>query len=345
VTRTETGALDEIGVALVGASTIAAEFMLAALRGTEGVRVTGVLSSDPVRARAFAERFGLARTYASLGEALADPDVAGVYISTAHRFHATQGACAIEAGKHVLCEKPIALSSRVAVGVMEAAERAGVVFATNHHFRNAAGVETARSMVQEGVVGEPLAARLLQVIEQSEELRDRRLDPADPGAGIIWDMTVHSADAAAYVLGDDVVRVAAQAYRRDGSDGPEDAVMGTFETRRGIPVAFFDSFNSAHAGSSLEVHGTSASLFVTDPLDELKRPRACLRTGGEIAPVDCGEPVDVYRRGVERFRDAIRGQGTPAASARAGAHSVAVAEAVREAARSGRATSVAATAS
>lgn len=122
---------------LVGASTIAAEHMIDAVHAHEGHIIKTVLSSEPVRARDYAARHGIPVSTDDLNTMLADPEIDAVYISTTNEKHFSQAIAAITAGKHVLCEKPLAMSVAEAVEMVRAADANGVVFATNHHLRNA----------------------------------------------------------------------------------------------------------------------------------------------------------------------------------------------------------------
>src|SRR5882724_3490549 len=95
---------------LIGASTIAREWMIGAIRAQAGNEVVAVMSSDPARAKQYAEANGLAAAYDSVDALLADPQVDAVYISTTNELHKAQTLAAAAAGKHVLCEKPLALN-------------------------------------------------------------------------------------------------------------------------------------------------------------------------------------------------------------------------------------------
>ena len=118
---------------LIGASTIASEWMIDAIRAT-GHEVAGVLSSSAERGADYAARHGIAESFTDL-DALLGSDVGAVYISTTNERHRDEALAAIAAGKHVLCEKPLAMTVADARKMTAAAEDAGVVFGTNHHLR------------------------------------------------------------------------------------------------------------------------------------------------------------------------------------------------------------------
>ena len=91
-------------------------------------------------------------------------DIDAVYISTTNEKHFPQAMAAIAAGKHVLCEKPLAMSVADAVTMVRAADKAGLVFATNHHLRNAGSHIAIRDLIASGRIGEILSARVMHAV-------------------------------------------------------------------------------------------------------------------------------------------------------------------------------------
>ncbi|TIX08053.1 MAG: Gfo/Idh/MocA family oxidoreductase, partial [Mesorhizobium sp.] len=111
---------------LIGASTIAKQFMINAIRAQREGEVVAVMSSSPERANAYAGENGIPRGVSTLADLLG-AGVDAVYISTTNELHLEQALATIEAGKHVLCEKPLALTSADARTMVAAANAAGVV--------------------------------------------------------------------------------------------------------------------------------------------------------------------------------------------------------------------------
>jgi 1,5-anhydro-D-fructose reductase (1,5-anhydro-D-mannitol-forming) len=333
-----------IGIGLIGASTILTEFVHDALLGAGGFRLCGLLSSSPERGEQMQRRYGLPRLYDSLPQLLADPEVQAVYISTNHDLHHPQALACLKEGKHVLCEKPIALSTAQASELVRAAEDSGRVFATNHHFRSACWNQTGRRLIEEGLIGRPMIVRTQQVLKLKDPLRARRMRPPEgAAAGVIWDLTVHTADIVAFMLDEAIEAISAQTLSFGPQDGgAEHTAMGVMRTAGGVLASYLDSFESDHAGSAIEVHGDEATLQIDEALIEVGSPLVRLRTGTETHLVSFGAPNNLYEGALSAFRDAIRGEGEPAASVLDGARSVAVAEAARRAAASGATERVAA---
>jgi 1,5-anhydro-D-fructose reductase (1,5-anhydro-D-mannitol-forming) len=325
-----------IGWAIVGASWIAERWMIGAIEAADGSHVTGVYSSSPERGNAYAERNGLARAYASLDDLLGDPDVGVVYIGTTNERHRDETIAAAAARKHVLCEKPLALSVADAVAMRDACRDAGVVMGTNHHLRCAGTHRRMRELIKEGAVGEVLSARVHHTRYLPEVLQTWRL--SDPGGGgIILDITVHDTDTVRFILDDEIERVSAMTMQQGlGSGDVEDGVVGAMRLRSGAHVVFHEAFTHPHSGTAFEVHGREAVLIGREIMNADPSGDLILRRDG--LPDETVEVLDrsnLYERAVRSFNAATRGEGQPAATAEDGIASLAVALAVREAARSG----------
>lgn len=318
---------------LIGASTIAHEFMVPAIEAVGNQEVVAVCSASSERAATFAREHGIERGSDDLASFLASPEIDAVYISTTNDLHAAQTVAAAQAGKHVLCEKPLALDLQATRRMIEACADAGVVLAVNHHFRNGAWNRAARDALRRGAIGRPLAARVSQAFLLPEHLRGWRLRQPALGAGAIFDLTVHTADTLRFLLDADVEEVAAaSACQVFGEAGVEDVVMGVMRLSDGVLASFYDAFNAPHAGSSLEVHGTEGSIVIDQALDERLTGVATLRDshGEELLATEPAEDLYVY--GLRRFAAAVAGEGQPAAGGEDGLQSLAIALAVRDAA-------------
>jgi 1,5-anhydro-D-fructose reductase (1,5-anhydro-D-mannitol-forming) len=321
---------------VIGASTIGREWMVPAINAQPDSMVAAVASSNPVRGKRYAEDLGIPQAYSSVADLLADPAINVVYISTTNEWHELQALAAVAAGKHVLCEKPLALSLESARRMVATAAAAGVVMGTNHHLRNAATHRKMRDVIQSGAIGQPLAARVFHAVQLPPHLRSWRIERPEAGGGVILDMTVHDADTLRFALGDEVAEVTAMtASQGMGQGGLEDAVMGVMRFRDGVLAQFHDAFTAPHAFTGFEVHGTEGSLYGRDVMTQRPIGTVTIRRGSseEGIPV---KHANLYERSVRCFNAAIRGEGEPAASGVDGVRSLAVALAVRESAETGR---------
>jgi 1,5-anhydro-D-fructose reductase (1,5-anhydro-D-mannitol-forming) len=322
---------------LIGASTIAREFMIPAIQAQPGGRVAAVMSRSPARGRQFAAENGIDTAYDDVEALLADPGVDAVYISTTNERHKAEVLQAARAGKHVLCEKPLALTVADAREMAAACRTAGVVMGTNHHLRNAATHRALRRLVGSGAIGTPLAARVFHAVYLPPHLQTWRINNPETGAGVILDITVHDADTLRFILNDEVETVTAMASQQGMAAGAlEDAVMGVMQFHGGVQAQFHDAFTIRHAGTGLQVHGTEGSLFAEDVMTQRPIGRVSLRRADSVEAVPLDPPEDLYTRGVRCFTEAIHGRGEPSATAEDGIRSLAVGLAVLESTRTSR---------
>lgn len=320
---------------LVGASTIAAEHMIAALRTTPGATVDWVISGSADHAAAYAARLGIAQSGTDLDALLRDPAIDAIYISSTNEKHHAQALAAIAAGKHALCEKPLAMTLTQAENMVQAAAQAGVVFGTNHHLRNAGSHMAIRDLIAQGRIGDVLSVRVFHAVHLPPHLQGWRINDAGAGGGVIPDITVHDADTVRFHLGQDPVDVVAQAGTSGMGNGVEDSVMSVWSMPSGAMVMAHESFTHAFAGSGIEVHGTAGSIFAQGVMTQAPVGEVSLMTkaGRETVPY---AKHDLYAQAVQRFVDAVAGRGEPAATGQDGVKSLAVALAVRAAAQSGQ---------
>lgn len=325
-----------LGWGLVGASTIAREWMIGAMRAQPGNEVVAVLSSDAQRGAAYAAEHGIAKSCTSIAGLLADPAVDAVYISTTNELHAAQAIAAAAAGKHVLCEKPLAMNLADAHAIVEACNRAGVVLATNHHLRSAASHQAIRQLVQGGAIGRPLFARVFHAVRLPAHLQGWRVHKPEAGGGVVLDITVHDADTLRFILDAEPVEAVAMTQ----ADGPvEDGVMAVLRFDNGVLAQLHDAFNVAHAGTGIEIHGSAGSIIGRDVMTQHPVGEVRLRNadGERVIPL---QPHNLYAHSLAAFNRAVQGLGAPSASGKDGVRSLAAALAVLEAARTGQRTPV-----
>ena len=298
-----------------------------------------MISGDADRAARYASDHNIPKSGIAITDALDDPLVDAVYISSTNEKHSAQAIAAIAAGKHVLCEKPLAMTVEQATEMVVAAQEAGVVFATNHHLRCSGSHRAVRDLIQAGRIGKVLSARIFHAVHLPESLRGWRIDSADSGGGVVPDITVHDADVVRFLLGEDPQSVVAQVSASGMGQGVEDSAMSVWDMPSGAMVMSHESFTHPFAGSGFEVHGTEGSIFAQGVMTQKPVGMVELVTaqGREAVPFP---DHDLYTFGVARFCAAVAGNGVPAADGWDGVKSLAVAKAVLQAASSGARTTV-----
>jgi predicted dehydrogenase len=228
-----------MGFAGIGAAVIGTGFIgtvhVEALRRI-GVDVRGVLGSTPDRGSARAERLGVARAYATLDELLADPAVDVVHVTSPNNLHVPQAAAIMAAGKHVVCEKPLAMNASESRDLVTRAASAGVVNAVNFNIRFYPLNQHAREVVAGGGLGEVrfVTGHYFQDWLLFDTDWNWRLEPDKGGAlRAVGDIGSHWLDLMSFVTGQPIVAVLADLTTfipaRQQPTGP----VETFSTDRG----------------------------------------------------------------------------------------------------------------
>lgn len=324
---------------LIGASDIAATRVIPALHEA-GHTVAAVYSSDSQRGAAYAAANGVPASAASLGELL-DMEIDAVYISTRNDLHRQQVEAAARAGKHVLCEKPLAASVTDAAALVDACRTAGVVLATDHHQRGAATVRAIARLIGEGAIGRPLAARVQHAVLLPERLRGWRLTDPRAGAGVILDITCHDVDTLRFVLGHDPIEAIGLAARQGlAQDGIEDSSMSVLRFEGDLLASTHDAFTTPNAGTALEVHGTEGSLVGDGILSQDPVGDVTLLCGSKRSTVGVGRRENLYVRTLRDFAAAVAGEPSPISTGHDGLIAMTAAASVVEAARTGRITPI-----
>lgn len=180
-----------------------------------GVRVGGVVGSSPERTRAKAEQAGLPHLHDSYEALLADPDIDVVHIASPNNLHVDQAHAALAAGKHVVCEKPLGLSTGETAGLLRAAEASGLVHAVCLNLRFYPLCHEMRTMVAAGALGEPrlVTGSYLQDWMLEDTDWNWRIDTRQGGPlRAVADIGSHWLDLAAFITGRRVVEVLADLH-------------------------------------------------------------------------------------------------------------------------------------
>jgi 1,5-anhydro-D-fructose reductase (1,5-anhydro-D-mannitol-forming) len=324
---------------LIGASDIAATRVIDAIRASGG-HVEGVVSGSAGRADEFAAVHGLHYATTDLDELLGW-GIDAVYISSTNDKHFDQACRALRAGKHVLCEKPLALEATKAEAMVELAEELGLVLAANHHLPGSPLHAKVRDLVTDGAIGTVLSAKVAHAVLLPQRLRGWRLGQSTPGSGVILDITCHDASVLNPLLGNPTAVSAVAVQQADwNTGGQEDAAMTVIRYEQdGKPPVLaqtHDSFTVGYAETCLEVHGTEGTIKVIDAMTQDTKGQVLLTTKAGIRDVEVDCSDDLYVIGLRAFAAAVEGTGSPTATGRDGLMALKVALAAQESATTGR---------
>lgn len=200
-----------------------------------GVKVIALCDVPAVVEQA-AERLAIPTTYSDYHELLASPDVDVVHIASPNRFHCEMALAGIAAGKHVVCEKPLAMNTRETARIVQRAKSAGVVFAVNYNVRFYPAVLTLREMVADGALGQIIHVNgsYMQDWLFKETDYNWRLLPKEGGKlRAVADIGTHWMDTASFILGAKINSVLAE--------------LGTWHKTRKRPLGDVQTFAKGDA--------------------------------------------------------------------------------------------------
>jgi predicted dehydrogenase len=267
------------------------------------VDLVAVASREQGKADAYAAEWKIPRAHGSYDALLDDPDVEAVYISLPNTLHVEWSIKALEAGKHVLCEKPIDRSPAEVERAFDASERTGRLLSEAFMYRHNPQTKKLKELVDGGAIGELRLVRSAFGYSLYDESNIRLRTDVDGGA--LMDVGCYCISGSRLLAGEPVE---AHAVRRVGPTGTDWVTAGVLRFPNDV-LATFDCGTALPFRDELEAIGSEGSLFVDDPwhvnapLIELRGPQGALL---ERIEVEC---LDSYRLELENMSDAIRGEG------------------------------------
>jgi predicted dehydrogenase len=279
------------------------DLFIAGARQSPDVDIIAVASREQARVEAYARERGIERAHGSYEDLLADPEVEVLYISLPNSMHVDWTVRALEAGKHVLCEKP--LSRRVAEveRAFAVAEREGRVLMEAFMYRHHPQTSRLVELVRQGAVG-PLRLIRGAFSFAAHDAANIRLSAALDG-GALMDVGCYCVSGARLIAGEPQRVSAEQAV---GGDGVDVVFAGTMRFA-GDVVAHFDAGLALASRDELEVVGEDGSLFLDDPW-HCREPAIELRSDVEVERIEI-ERSDPYRLEAENMSAAVRGEAAP----------------------------------
>lgn len=307
---------DMVRWGLIGAGDIAEKRVAPALRDAPNSELVAVSRRRAGLAEDFARRFGIGRVHAGWEELVRDPAIDAVYVATPVDLHAPITVAAAEAGKHVLCEKPMALDVAECDRMILAAELHGVKLGVAYYRRLYPIVRRLRELLAAGTIGDPVVAQANAFERFNPPPDDPRawlLDRKRAGGGPMFDFGCHRIEVLLDLLGG-AARVdgaiANVVYTRD----VEDTAVAVFRFESG-PVATLTVTHAAEESQdTLDIFGTRGSVHI---------PRL---SGSELRIVASGRevvehhpaPANLHQPFIEQFVQAVLEDGTPAVDGRVG---------------------------
>jgi predicted dehydrogenase len=271
-------------------------------QASPAVDLVAVASREPARAEAYAAEWGIPRALGSYEALLADPELEAVYVSLPNSLHCEWSIRALEAGKHVLCEKPLSRDPAEVEAAFDAADRAGRFLMEAFMWRHTPQTARLRELVADGAIGELRLVRSAFSYSLYDEENIRLRTEVDGGA--LMDVGCYCVSGSRLLAGEPELT-----FGRGfaGPTGTDWVFTGTLVA--GDVVCQFDCGTALPERDELEVVGTEGSLFLDDPWHG-RTPLIELRRDGGVERI---EPAlaDPYRLELENLSAAIRGEAEP----------------------------------
>jgi predicted dehydrogenase len=315
---------------VLSTSNIGRRAVLPAIQRSRNGELVAVASRDADRAHAFAAELGIPRAYASYEHLLADPEIEAVYIPLPNSMHCEWTIKAAEAGKHILCEKPLALSAAECAEMAAAARANGVLLMEAFMYRFHPQTERVIELLRQGTIGTPhlLHAAFTFRLTNPANIRLQ----AALGGGSLMDVGCYCVNVSRTLFGAEPVEV--QAFAQWSAGGVDEQMVGSLRFADGS-YAQFDSALTLARREAYQVVGADGVIdvpvaFLPGHGDTTIRIHDASGERTETIP-----GIDEYQLMAEHFADCVRGQATLRYPPSEAAANIRVIEALYRSARNG----------
>ena len=275
--------------------------VIPAAKASQKVDLVAVASRDQKRADEYAKEWGIERAYGSYEALLEDPDIDAVYISLPNTMHCEWSIRAVDAGKHVLCEKPMSRHPEEVEAAFEAAERNGKLLSEAFMFRHNPQAKRLVELIDDGAIGELRLIRSAFSYElyDPDNIRLR----TDVEGGALMDVGCYCVSGSRLAAGSEPESAFGRAWL--GKTGTDWVFTGSLRFP-GDVLASFDCSTAMQERDELEVIGSEGSLFLDDPW-HARKPVIELHRDGSLERIEL-DAVDSYRLELEQLSEAIEGR-------------------------------------
>ena len=286
---------------VIGIGDITIRRVIPAIQAEPRCSLYGVVTRDAAKAAPYQTR-----AFPTLEDALEDPAIDAVYVATPVFLHAAQTIEALRAGKHVICEKPMAMTEAEALAMLAAAEHSGKTFGVAYYRRCYPKIQRAKKLIEAGVIGKPVFAELTNHMWfDGSGARGWLFDPAKAGGGPLFDIASHRIDVLNFLFGRPI-SVAAQLSNVVHRYPVEDNATVLIEYENGVRGMVDVRWHSKIRRDECRIRGTEGEM----EMSELNGPNLIYPGGTESLPVH----DNLHYPMIENFVDAVEGKASLLAS-------------------------------
>jgi xylose dehydrogenase (NAD/NADP) len=305
------------------------------LRASKRTRLLAVASRSLSSAESYAREWNIPRAHGSYEALLADPEIDVIYNSLPNHLHAEWTIKALHAGKHVLCEKPFALTLADVDAMTKAAHETGNVLEEAFMYRHHAQTLKVKEIVDGGVLGklQLIKGAFTFTLTREGDIRSKK----ETGGGSIWDIGCYPISYARMIAGADPIEVVG--WQVTGAGGVDDSFFGQMRFENGVHAQFDSGFKSP-LRSMIEIVGTEASLTIPDPFKPGKNSEIYLSRDDKQEKIKI-KGTELYLGEVEDMCNAVTQAKMPRISLSDSRGNIATILALLESAKSGKTVSLA----
>ncbi|MFZ0038117.1 MAG: Gfo/Idh/MocA family oxidoreductase [Candidatus Acidiferrales bacterium] len=303
--------MSKVRFGLAGTGVIVREYHLPVMVTNPRVEIVAACDVSAPSVSLTAKQFGIPKTYSDFNDLAKDPNIDAVLVAVPNNLHATVAARLLRAGKHVICEKPMAPSVAEARTILEAAEASGMKLAIAHPWRCDQDFRWLHDVVAAGRLGKVFKVRCHAILtEGSPPLDSWRCRKDIAGGGALTDLGIHVIDAVSYVFDDKLhpTRVFAKTGNFFTSSEVEDTATAIYNFKNGLTVTveagWHHNFQNAPHGA-VEIFGDAgyARTFPTEL--HCKVDGAWTRCEPSLHPPRPHIDLSMYAAQIDAFVDAV----------------------------------------
>lgn len=285
---------------IIGTASIGKRSVIPGIQESERNVVKAVASRSLESAQKYANELNIPTAYGSYEDLLADPEIDAVYIPLPNHLHKEWTIKAAKAGKHVLCEKPMALNEQEALEMIEACKEASVIFVEAYMYRHQQRYEAIKRAIHNGEIGAIRGIHGLFTFDGSEDKGNIRFTK-EWGGGSIYDVGCYPISAARYLLNEEPTAVTTHAFFSPEHGNVDMMASGIMEFSNGVALTF-DCGMWAEFRNELEILGTKGriimeSAFIGDQSYKIIK-------NGEINEVP-DENINSYKLQADHFAECV----------------------------------------
>jgi len=299
---------EKIRWGILGCAAIAEKSLIPALKNASGTELLAIASRSATKARDWAEKFSLPKSYGSYEDLLADKEIEAVYIPLPNNLHFEWTVKALRAGKHVLCEKPLALTASQVMEMFDEARANKRQLMEAFMYRFHPRLAKATELLESGAIGESRLVQSAFTFVFNRERDNYRWAP-QMGGGALYDVGCYTVNVARLVFKAEPLEIRAASHldERTGIDLTTSLLCQFSDSRHSLLASSFE----LEFQSSLKISGREGSLFLNRVFSAKDSPTEIILRQGEKLTSFNFPPVDQYQLMVEHFGQVVGGQVSP----------------------------------